>query len=133
MGSRKKRYYQFTAIDDCTRLRILKIYEHCNQKTAIQFADHVLEKLPFEVQTIQTDNGSEFQSGFHWPVRASRYSVSGWTPRRPAAWGIVSRSDSTACSGVMCLAMMAPWPVPGEGKPTGRLWLRALSHLPAPT
>ena len=65
-GSRKKRYYQFTAIDDCTRLRILRIYERCNQKTAIQFADYVLEKLPFEVQGIQTDNGSEFQSGFHW-------------------------------------------------------------------
>ena len=67
-GSRKKRYYQFTAIDDCTRLRILRIYERCNQKTAIQFADYVLEKLPFEVQAIQTDNGSEFQSGFHWHV-----------------------------------------------------------------
>ena len=65
-GSRKKRYYQFTAIDDCTRLRILKIYERCNQKSAISFADYVLEKLPFEVQAIQTDNGSEFQSGFHW-------------------------------------------------------------------
>jgi transposase InsO family protein len=67
-GSRKKRYYQFTAIDDCTRLRILKIFERCNQKTAIQFADYVLEKLPFEVQAIQTDNGSEFQSSFHWHV-----------------------------------------------------------------
>jgi transposase InsO family protein len=64
-GSRK-RYYQFTAIDDCTRLRILRIFERLNQKSAIQFVDYVLEKLPFEVQSIQTDNGSEFQSGFHW-------------------------------------------------------------------
>ena len=64
-GSRK-RYFQFTAIDDCTRLRILRIYERCNQKSAIAFADYVLEKLPFEVVSIQTDNGSEFQSGFHW-------------------------------------------------------------------
>lgn len=54
-GSRKKRYYQFTAIDDCPRLRILHIYDRCNQKTAIQFADFVLEKLPFEVRSIQTD------------------------------------------------------------------------------
>ena len=64
-GSRK-RYYQFTAIDDCTRIRILRIFERLNQKSAIQFADYVLEKLPFEVRSIQTDNGSEFQSGFHW-------------------------------------------------------------------
>jgi transposase InsO family protein len=57
---------QFTAIDDCTRLRVLKIYGQLNQKTAIQFADYVLEKLPFRVEQIQTDNGAEFQSAFHW-------------------------------------------------------------------
>src|SRR5690606_37491172 len=28
---RKKRLYQFTAIDDCTRIRILKIYNRGNQ------------------------------------------------------------------------------------------------------
>jgi len=62
----RKRHYQFTAIDDCTRLRVLKIYGRLNQKTAIQFVDYVLEKLPFQVLQIQTDNGSEFQSAFHW-------------------------------------------------------------------
>jgi transposase InsO family protein len=62
----RKRHYQFTAIDDCTRLRVLKIYGQLNQKTAIQFADYVLEKLPFRVEQIQTDNGAEFQSAFHW-------------------------------------------------------------------
>jgi len=30
----KKRYYQFTAIDDCTRLRILRLYEQNNQVNA---------------------------------------------------------------------------------------------------
>ncbi|TMG11970.1 MAG: IS481 family transposase [Chloroflexi bacterium] len=62
----RKKHYQFTAIDDCTRLRVLKIYGQLNQKTAIQFADYVLEKLPFRVEQIQTDNGAEFQSAFHW-------------------------------------------------------------------
>jgi transposase len=55
-GSRRK-HYQFTAIDDCTRLRVLRIYPRLNQKTAIQFADYVLERLPFRVEVIQTDNG----------------------------------------------------------------------------
>jgi hypothetical protein len=31
-GSRR-RLYQFTAIDDCTRIRVLKIYDRCNQAT----------------------------------------------------------------------------------------------------
>ena len=64
-GSRKP-YYQFTATDDCTRLRVLRIYDRCNQQTAIRFLDYVLERLPFRVEVIQTDNGAEFQSSFHW-------------------------------------------------------------------
>lgn len=56
-GSRRK-HYQFTAIDDCTRLRVLRIYDQLGQKSAIQFVDYVLEKLPFHVRRIQTDNGS---------------------------------------------------------------------------
>ncbi len=62
----RKKHYQFTAIDDCTRLRVLKIYDRLNQKTAIQFVDYILEKLPFQVLQIQTDNGAEFQAAFHW-------------------------------------------------------------------
>jgi hypothetical protein len=58
--------YQFTAIDDCTRIRVLKIYDACNQRTAIQFMDEVVRRLPFRVQVVQTDNGAEFQSAFHW-------------------------------------------------------------------
>ena len=67
-GSRKRKYYQFTAIDDCTRLRVLRIYPRLNQKTAIQFVDYVLYRLPFGVEVIQTDNGAEFDSAFHWHI-----------------------------------------------------------------
>jgi hypothetical protein len=31
----RKRLYQFTAIDDCTRIRVLKVYDACNQAMAI--------------------------------------------------------------------------------------------------
>ena len=44
IGGKKKKYYQFTAIDDCTRIRVLRIYDRLNQKTAIQFLDYVLEQ-----------------------------------------------------------------------------------------
>jgi transposase InsO family protein len=66
-GSRKK-HYQYTAIDDCTRIRVLRIYSRNDQKTAIQFIDYVFEKLPFRVEVVQTDNGVEFQRSFHWHV-----------------------------------------------------------------
>jgi len=35
--STRRRFYQFTGIDDCTRLRVLKVFDACTQRTAIQF------------------------------------------------------------------------------------------------
>ena len=52
---RRTKYYQFTAIDDCTRLRVLRAYPSCDQKTAIAFIDDVMAKLPFKVERVQTD------------------------------------------------------------------------------
>lgn len=68
IGAGGKKFYQFTAIDDCTRLRVLKAYPKCNQKTAIQFLDYLLARLPFRVEVIQTDNGGEFGIQFHYHV-----------------------------------------------------------------
>ena len=104
-GVTEKKHYQFTAIDDCTRIRVLRVYPRNNQKTAIQFLDYVLERLPFRVESIQTDNGAEFQTGFHWHVldRGIRHTyIKPATPRRN---GKVERShridqeeSSAACS-----------------------------------
>jgi hypothetical protein len=41
LAGTRTRLYQFTAIDDCTRIRVLKVYDRCNQRTAIQFVDEV--------------------------------------------------------------------------------------------
>lgn len=60
-----RRLYQFTAIDDCTRIRVLKVFDACNQHTAIRFIDDVRRRLPFRIHVVQTDNGAEFQSQFH--------------------------------------------------------------------
>jgi transposase InsO family protein len=90
-GSRRK-HYQFTAIDDCTRLRVLRIYPQLNQKTAIQFADYVLERLPFRVEVVQTDNGAEFQSQFHYHLLDKGVSHEYIKPRTPRLNGKVERS-----------------------------------------
>jgi transposase InsO family protein len=87
-----KRLYQFTAIDDCTRIRVLKIYDACNQRTAIQFAEDVLKRLPFRVHVIQTDNGAEFQSQFHWHLEARDIRHVYIRPRSPHLNGKVERS-----------------------------------------
>ena len=90
--SSRKKYYQFTAIDDCTRIRVLRIYDQLNQKTAIQFADYLLDKLPFRVEAIQTDNGSEFQSAFHWHLMDRGIRHIYIKPATPRLNGKVERS-----------------------------------------
>lgn len=57
-----------TAIDDCTRPRVLRIYDRCNRATAIRLIDYLLVRSPFEIHSIQTDNEAEFRSRFHWHV-----------------------------------------------------------------
>ena len=88
----KRKHYQYTAIDDCTRIRVLRIYDKLNQTTAIRFLDYVLEKLPFHVEVIQTDNGAEFQSAFHWHVMDRGIAHTYIKPRTPRLNGKVERS-----------------------------------------
>ncbi|MBJ7579507.1 IS481 family transposase [Devosia sp. MC532] len=64
----KVRRYQFTAIDDATRVRALKIYQKHTQASAIDFVDHIINTFPFRIREIRTDNGHEFQAKFHWHV-----------------------------------------------------------------
>ncbi|WP_158865431.1 IS481 family transposase [Leifsonia sp. AG29] len=89
---KKKRYYQYTAIDDCTRLRVLKAYPAHDQKTAIRFIDHVLAKLPFQVEKVQTDNGSEFGQSFHWHLLDKGIDHIRIRPATPRLNGKVERS-----------------------------------------
>jgi len=92
IGTARTKYYQYTAIDDCTRIRVLRIYDRNNQKSAIQFLDYVLEKLPFAVDVIQTDNGAEFQGSFHWHVIDKGIGHSYIKPATPRLNGKVERS-----------------------------------------
>jgi transposase len=47
-AGQKIRRFQYTAIDDATRVRALKIYAKHTQANAIDFVDHIIEKFPFE-------------------------------------------------------------------------------------
>jgi transposase InsO family protein len=87
-----KRHYQYTAIDDCTRLRILKVFERNNRRSAIQFVDYVLERLPFRFEVIQTDNGGEFQKDLRWHLPDKGVQHVYIKPRTPRLNGKVERS-----------------------------------------
>ncbi|MEO9970096.1 MAG: IS481 family transposase [Hyphomonadaceae bacterium] len=90
-GKKIKRY-QYTAIDDATRVRALKVYERHTQANAIDFVDHIIEKFPFRIQQIRTDNGHEFQAKFHWHVEDKGIRHAYIKPSSPQLNGKVERS-----------------------------------------
>jgi transposase InsO family protein len=92
IDAKKIRRYQYTAIDDATRVRALRIYKRHNQKSAIDFVDYVIEKFPFRIHTIRTDRGHEFQAHFHWHVEDKGIRHVYIKPRSPQLNGKVERS-----------------------------------------
>ncbi len=94
-AGKKVRRFQYTAIDDATRIRALKICERHNQATAIEFINYVVDKFPFRIHTIRTDNGHEFQAKFHWHVEDLGISHIYIKPRSPNLNGKVERSHRT--------------------------------------
>jgi len=87
--------YQYTAIDDATRIRALQIFPKHNQNCAISFIDYVVEKFPFRISTIRTDRGHEFQARFHWHVEDLGMRHVYIKPRTPQLNGKVERSHRT--------------------------------------
>lgn len=86
------RRFQYTAIDDATRIRALRMYPRHNQANAMKFIDYVLDKFPFRIHTIRTDRGHEFQAQFHWHVEDKGMRHVYIKPRSPQLNGKVERS-----------------------------------------
>ncbi len=87
--------YQYTAIDDATRIRALKIYDRHTQNNAIRFIDYVIDRFPFRIKTVRTDNGHEFQANFHWHLLDLGLDHVYIKPRSPRLNGKVERSHRT--------------------------------------
>ena len=89
--------YQYTAVDDCTRLRVLGIYPRRTAKNSAHFLkERMVYEFPFPIQRIQPDRGGEF---FGLPFqRALRDYCIKFRPNRPRAPhlnGKVERSQQT--------------------------------------
>ena len=93
-GNRIRRF-KFTAIDDATRLRVLKVYKTHTQASGIDFANNVIEKFPFRIHTVRTDNGHEFQAKFHWHLNDLGINHSYIIKASPHLNGKIERSHRT--------------------------------------
>lgn len=55
-----KHLYQWTAIDECTRYRFVYGFEEHTPENTVKFFKMLEKEFPFKIQTVQTDNGTEF-------------------------------------------------------------------------
>lgn len=54
------KYYQYTAVDECTRWTFREMYAEHSTDSSKHFMLLLLQKAPFMIRMVQTDNGSEF-------------------------------------------------------------------------
>jgi hypothetical protein len=52
--------YQFTVIDDCGRFLVASLARRGSAHATLRFLDQVLEEMPFPIQRLQTDRGTDF-------------------------------------------------------------------------
>ena len=90
-----KNLYQFTAIDDCTRMRVLALYKGRTAPNAAHFVrEHLLKEFPFPIQRIQSDRGGEFIGReFQDALREECIKFRPNRPRAPHLNGKVERSQ----------------------------------------
>lgn len=55
-----KKYYQYTAVDECTRWTYRYMYDEHSTFSSTQFLHRLVKECPFQIKRIQTDNGTEF-------------------------------------------------------------------------
>jgi len=55
-----RKYYQYTAVDECTRWTYRYMYDEHSTESSIQFLHKLVKEAPFQIKRIQTDNGNEW-------------------------------------------------------------------------
>ena len=75
--------------------RVFVIYDRHNQSNAIDFINTIINKFPFRIREVRTDNGHEFQAKFHWHVEDLGIRHAYIKPASPQLNGKVERSHRT--------------------------------------
>jgi transposase len=65
--------YQYTAVDECTRLRCRMIFDEHSNWNSVIFLHYVRKRFPFDIKCVQTDNGTEFTTALISPDTKSEF------------------------------------------------------------
>lgn len=107
--------YQYTAVDDCSRFRVLGLYPRRAGKYTVAFLERVIEEMPFPIQRIQTDRGTEFFAEIvqNW-LKENFIKFRPIPPRSPHLNGKVERSQLTDLQEFWAIRAALPMQNPDE-------------------
>jgi len=70
-----RKYYQYTAIDTATRWRHLEVFDEQSTFHSIRFLQIVMNKFPYHIHAIKTDNHSTFTNYYVGATKRSDMTV----------------------------------------------------------
>lgn len=89
-----EKYFQYTALDDRTRYRVLRLYARKCHGTSLEFPVTVRQVLSFPIPKVHVDNGTELPSTFVLAVQEAVYAYAtlpGGGLNRTAKWhGVIA-------------------------------------------
>src|SRR5437870_6435243 len=77
--------FQYTALDDCTRFRVLRLYRRLHHGSSLAFLAEFQRSFPFPIKRLQCDHGQEFSFAFVLGVEAAGIRHRYICPRTAAA------------------------------------------------
>lgn len=86
---------QFTAVDVVSRYAVVGVRSQATAGTAAAFLDELVARMPFPVQAIQVDGGSEFMAEFETACQTREIALYVLPPRSPKLNGRVERLNGT--------------------------------------
>jgi len=90
--SRQGFHYQYTLVDDCTRVQYAKLFPKLSQDNTCIFLEEILSKAPFKITCVRMDNGAEFQTKTRSFLKERKISFIYNRPSRPDMNGKVERT-----------------------------------------
>ncbi len=86
---------QFTARDVVSRWDVLELRSSASARATLAILDALADRMPFRVQAISVDNGSEFMAEFEAACQARGIALFTLPPRSPKLNGRVERANRT--------------------------------------
>jgi transposase InsO family protein len=83
---------QYTALDDCPRMRVLRLYRRRHQRSSLLLLSALCRSVPFPIRRLQTDRRTEFSLAFALSVHERGIRHGDIHPRCPEQNGKVERS-----------------------------------------